>query len=112
MNVDHQTSQRTPNLSGQSRDELTLLGLKLMYQWAEEDKASWSPELMVQLNRRAWQDAGFVKTFEQLLKSGAKKGLDYNLRHAYDRIIHDGWDKHFPPLPGFHPLRILGNIPQ
>lgn len=106
-NVDHQTSQRTPNLSGQSKDELTLLGLDLMFEWAEEDQAGWSQELRTTLDRRAWQDATFVKGFEQLLRSGVHKDRDYDLRNAYEKIVADGWDKYFAPLAPRHPVRVL-----
>ncbi|MDB5490549.1 MAG: hypothetical protein JWO78_398 [Micavibrio sp.] len=106
FNVDHQTSMRTPNLSGQSKDELTLLGLDLMFRWAEEDQAGWTEGQRQTLNRRAWQDTTFVKTFEQKLRSRVE-GRDYDLHSVYAEVLRDGWDKHFAPLSSAHPIRVL-----
>lgn len=102
-NVDHQTSQRTPNLHGGSRDELALLGLRLMFSWAEADGLGWSTRDRAVLERRAWQDEGFVKTFGRLVWC-EREDRDFDLRRLYEDVRARGWDELFPPLPAAHPV--------
>lgn len=106
MNVDHQTSLRTPNISGQSRDELSALGLDLMFQWAAKDGIGWNETEKTILRRRTWQDETFNRTFDLHLWHG-KNGMDYDLRRVYDRAIQKGLDDLFKPLSSRHPVRVV-----
>lgn len=104
--VDHQTSQRTPNISGQSRDELTLLGIRLLHKWAAEDGLNWSEADRKTLERRAWQDEGFVKALDRHTRSSAP-GRDYDLKRVYEELKTKGWEGLFGPLAAKHPISVI-----
>lgn len=105
-NVDHQTSQRTPNIHGQSKDELAQLGVALMANWAAKDGTPFSDAELATLERRTWQDESFIKRFDLLIYSG-QPGQDYNLARVYEQVKAKGLDGVFPPLPETHPIRVL-----
>lgn len=105
-NVDHQTSQRMPNLHGQSKDELTLLGLRLLYGWQERDGIALSSEHQESLNLRAWQDEKFVKAFEGYTRANVP-GREFDLESVYAKIKAEGWEKTFPASTYRHPVRVL-----
>lgn len=102
-NVDHQTSQRTPNISGNSKEELCELGMELMFKWAEEDGIEIDSYEKDTISKRAWQDETFVKAFGSAVWSG-EANRDYNLRRVYNHVKENGWDSVFPPLPETHPI--------
>ena len=95
-NVDKQTSLRTPNLSGDSKDEIVALGINLMFKWAEEDQISLDG--FDDLHRRAWQDKTFASSFVSQAKNQGddKDVMTYDLRALYNRVKENGWDKTFP----------------
>jgi NAD+ synthase (glutamine-hydrolysing) len=104
--VDHQTSQRTPNISGECRDELVTLGIGLMFKWANEEGVNWSATDRRILERRAWQDEAFIKDFGRLVYS-ADGGMTYNLKKLYAKVKEQGWDNVFGPLPATHPISVI-----
>lgn len=105
-NVDHQTSLRTPNLSGQSRDELTLLGLKLVFKWAKNDGIAFAPMERALLEKRAWQDEKFVSAFALQVESRAED-RNYDLKPLYEKVRERGWDGVFTPLPANDAVRVV-----
>ncbi len=107
VSLDKQTSLRTPNLSGGSKDEIVRLGIDLLFQWAEEDGLGWDQQSYRLLRMRAWQDKGFVSEFYSLMSNRDKSlpNMNYNLRGLYDELKTKGWDNAFSPLPETHPLR-------
>lgn len=106
-NVDHQTSQRTPNIHGQSKDELALLGIDLIFKWAQEDGLAWDATERRLLERRAWQDERFIKIFDRAVRTD-NESMTYNLRSVYEIIKRDGWNALFPVLNDNHPIRVIG----
>lgn len=84
-NVDHQTSQRTPNLHGQSKDELAILGIDLIFSWAKEDGLQWNEADRKILVRLAWQNEEFVKEFDKLVYRKSEN-IDYDLKKLYNEI--------------------------
>lgn len=105
-NVDHQTSQRTPNLSGQSKYELADLGVKLMQRWAHNDDLEWDANEMAIIERRAKEDERFVDRFG-LHVASQKTNLNFDLRALYDRVHGEGWEQPFPPLPANDPINLI-----
>jgi len=88
-NVDHQTSQRTPNLHGQSKDELAILGIDIMFNWAKKDSLNWSEADRKLLVRLAWQKEEFVKEFDKLIYNKTEN-CDYDLKNLYNNIKEKG----------------------
>lgn len=112
MNVDHQTSLRTPNFSSGSADELAVLGVRLLAAWAKEEGVAISgfdPALAL---HRARQDENFIRTFEENVRNkNPDLKMDSDLNALYRRIKSEGWDAIFPPLPPNHPLMVIGRGP-
>ncbi len=108
-NVDHQTSQRTPNINGGSKDELTLLAIDLLFKWAEKDKLNWSLDDKKLFERRAWQDMTFIKEFDaSIWDSSSEK--DYNLNKLYKNLTTKGLYDTFDALDNKHPINILHKL--
>lgn len=105
-NVDHQTSQRTPNINGQSKDELTLLAIDLLFKWAQDDGLGWSADSKALLERRAWQDERFIKKFDSAVWSGASDKT-YDLEKLYGELKSKGWDGVFEVLDPKDPIRVV-----
>lgn len=107
--VDHQTSLRTPNLSGGSRDEIVGLGLDIMFDWAQKEDVAWSQTEYKILHLRAWQDKKFIEEFYILLNINAKShpNVSFNLRGVYDAVKTGGWHTVFSPLCKSHPILSL-----
>ncbi len=103
-NVDHQTSQRTPNIHGGSKDELTILAIDLLFKWAEKDNIEWQNREI--LERRAWQDATFIKTFDAAIWDNSSD-KDFNLNKLYANLKTQGWDDMFTPIDKKHPISII-----
>lgn len=110
-NVDKQTSLRTPNLGGGSRDEITKLGIDLLFKWAETDGLNWSQEQYAVLSARSWQDKGFIDDFYNLARNSdpAIENMSYNLRSLYDDLKENGWNEVFQPLQPSHPIHVIQN---
>lgn len=108
-NVDKQTSLRTPNLSGDSKDEIAALGIDLLFKWAKEDNLKWRCNDYAMLHQRAWQDKTFVTEFYDAIKNRNKdlKNTSFDLRGLYQKLKVDGWNKVFTPLPQNHFLRVI-----
>lgn len=108
-NKDHQTSRRTPNLSGQSKDEIVGLAIDLLFNWAEEEGVQWTDESYQLLRLRAWQDQKFIDEFyNAALNSDANvKNMTFNLRALYEDIQLCGWDSVFEPLHHDHPIAVI-----
>jgi len=102
--VDHQTSQRTPNLNGGSRDELAQLGINLLFSWAKNDGLDWTAEEYKMLNRRAWQDEEFLKEFDKKVYVNYD-GQNYDLKNLYGDLKEKGWKGTFKSLNNKHPLQ-------
>lgn len=113
-NVDKQSSLRTPNLSGQSKDEIVQLGISLLFSWAQKDQLEWSDESYRLLNSRAWQDRVFVDEFYKKVRNRDENLLNtsYNLRGLYENLKDNGWENVFPPLAQDHPLNIISHTPM
>jgi hypothetical protein len=108
-NVDHQTSLRTPNIHGQSKDELALLGVNLMFKWAKDEGLGWTDTQYNLLERRTWQDEAFVRAFDRGVWSGSPQ-REFDLARLYTHIKDEGWDGVFPPLDRTHPLVTLQSL--
>lgn len=108
-NVDHQTSQRTPNIGAEGQDEIASLGLDIMERWAERDGLQWDKEEMAIIRKRAWQDPSFIHRFEAGIWSGTA-GLDYDLGKLYRSVKQHGWDGVFPPLNDNHPIKVIYKV--
>jgi NH3-dependent NAD+ synthetase len=110
QSVDHQTSRRTSNLSGQSKDELTKLGVRILFDWAKRDGLDWSNIDSKLLEKRAEQEEGFIAKFDKEVWV-RDKGLDFNLESLYGQIKSHGWDHIFGPadhrLSMIHQYRTL-----
>lgn len=106
-NVDKQTSLRTPNLSGDSKDEIVGLGIDLIFKWAENDDLEWSQDQYHTLQNRAWQDKKFIKEFINYAKNKGenKDAMTYDLHALYMVLKGNGWDKLFTPLAPNSPLQ-------
>ncbi len=111
-NVDKQTSLRTPNLSGDSVDEITQLGIDLLFNWAREDGLSWTETQYKTLRARAWQDTEFPQAFLKLAenKNSDLANMDYNLRDLYEQLKARGWNKVFAHLPPQHPVQVIQKL--
>jgi NH3-dependent NAD+ synthetase len=98
--VDHQTSRRTPNLNGGSKDEIILAAIDQMHQWAERDGLEWSDHERTVLEERAWQDPTFVKKFmrDMTNKNPEIENMHYDLSALYSIIKDQGWDAVYEPL--------------
>lgn len=105
-NVDKQTSLRTPNLSGGSKDEIVTLGIDLMYQWAQRDGLRWDIQQLQMLRKRAWQDKKFVDEFYGAIRNTKdnKDVMSYDLDAVYQQVKEKGFDGVFTPLAPNHPL--------
>ncbi len=102
-NVDHQTSQRTPNLSGESRDEMALLGLELLFSWAERDGNPVAEDTQYLLRRRAWQDEDFIRAFDNQVYRPTDT-RSYDLKGVYQDVQAKGWDSLFGALAANDPI--------
>jgi NAD+ synthase (glutamine-hydrolysing) len=108
-NVDHQTSLRTPNLSGNGRDELVLLGIHIMYEWAQQEGLGWSEVDKEILERRAWQDEAFVQAFGREVKD-SEETKEVDLRSLYERIKNRGWGYVLGEAAQDSPSRLIAEI--
>ncbi|MFA7276708.1 MAG: nitrilase-related carbon-nitrogen hydrolase [Pseudobdellovibrionaceae bacterium] len=108
-NVDHQTSLRTPNLSGNGRDELVLLGIHIMYDWAQQEGLDWNEIDKPLLERRAWQDEAFVQAFGREVKS-AEESKEVDLRGLYERVRDRGWGQVLGEAAQDSPSRLIAEI--
>jgi len=109
LNVDHQTSLRTPNLSGQSRSDVVLLGVELVLQWAKNEGHLFKVDGNL-LRKRALQDENFVDIFESNMRNRIGiPGQEFDLRGFYNRLKEKGWDSIFPPLASNDPLSVIRN---
>jgi NAD+ synthase (glutamine-hydrolysing) len=108
-NVDKQTSLRTPNLSGRSQDEITQLGIDILFKWAKEDSLGWNQESYHLFRARAWQDKAFVRAFANLIRNREESliNMSFNLRGLYAELKDKGWNGVFEPLRDNHPLSII-----
>lgn len=105
-NVDKQTSLRTPNLGGGSRDEVVQLGIDLLFQWADEDGLEWDEESYRLLRTRAWQDKAFITEFYGHIwnRDEGLPNMNYNLRGLYAELKDKGWNDVFTPLQDNNPI--------
>jgi len=105
-NVDHQVSQRTPNLSGEGRDELTALGVKLLFTQARSEGIVFKTQFDESMfEKRAQEDETFSEIFAGNLRGGGR--LDFDLGVLYGKLKQDGLDKIFPPLPPTHEISVV-----
>jgi NH3-dependent NAD+ synthetase len=107
--VDHQTSRRTPNLNGGSKDEIILAAIDQMHQWAERDGLEWSDYERTILEERAWQDPAFVKQFMGAMvnRNPEIEHMHYDLSSLYNTIKNNGWDSVFEPLQEDAPVVMI-----
>ncbi len=108
-NVDHQTSRRTPNLNGGSKDEIIQMGIDMMFDWASSEGLGWKHEDYIMLQRRAYQDTAFMKEFMSGIsnRDEGMPNMHYNLRALYDQIRDHGWNNILTPLSPQHPLQSI-----
>lgn len=108
-NVDHQTSLRTPNISGNSKDELTSLAVHLINEWADRDGVALTGGHPQIIAKRAAQDERFIRVMDQRVwKRDAGSSIDIVLEQVYDDVKQDGWDGVFGSLPASHPIMVVG----
>ncbi len=108
LNVDHQSSLRTPNLSGGSKDELTLLGVNLISKWIKDSGGQIASDQESLLKKRAQQDSEFIGIFDRNVRNQDKSlKIDTNLRALANKVGRDGWGSVFPPLAADHPLAVI-----
>lgn len=62
-NVDHQSSMRTPNLSGNYRDEIILLAIDLHYERLKKNGIAVDEKERSELRKKAWQDKEFAENY-------------------------------------------------
>ena len=88
QSVDKQTSLRTPNLSGGSRDEIVQMGIGLLYDWAKDESLNWAEDDKRLAMQRATQDKAFVQEFYSKIwnRDPALEHMSYNLRGLYDQL--------------------------
>ena len=109
--VDKQTSLRTPNLSGGSRDEIVQLGIDLLFIWADQDELGWDLDTYDLCQARAWQDKKFVEDFYHYMwNRDPEINMSYNLRGLYDALKDRSWDEIFGILPTSHPIIMTENL--
>jgi len=106
-NVDHQVSMRTPNFSGNSRDELVRLGIDLMFKWAKEENCGWDENKRAALYIRARTEDAFVNDFMSALWNSDENAPDYDLRRLYSRIHTEGWQKTFGVMDTSSPQYLI-----
>lgn len=90
-NVDKQVSLRTPNISAANRDELTLLGVKLMFKFGQDENAFWASDRKIfeELEYNALYNEKFIAAFEGALKQGSEN-LSYDVRSVYEKVKDNG----------------------
>lgn len=103
--VDHQTSLRTPNLSGNDRAELTQLGLSLLFTAAKAEVVPppWVQE-EAQWQKRALLDEAFVSNFESALRFEARhapRKTSFYLDGLVKTAQTKGLAALFGPVPAF-----------
>lgn len=101
-NVDHQTSLRTPNISGQDLDQLNELGVRLLFarakkefgdahpRWQAQDEAAWV--------KRAKRDEHFRGYFDYALRKYSKYGMLYDIEALYQQLRDSGLEAYFGPI--------------
>ncbi|MBI1326324.1 MAG: hypothetical protein GC136_01630 [Alphaproteobacteria bacterium] len=102
QNVDHQVSLRTPNLSGNSKDEIVELGIDVL-----AVKMAISDDQISLLKRRSRQDEDFVEKFMSLLKQG-KRDLSCDLSVIEQAVREKGWEGTFGEPPEY--LKVLSVV--
>ena len=108
-NVDHQSSLRTPNWSGNDQNKLVDLGVKLVFAEAAKQGVKLKGGDEVLMHKRAMQDEGFVEQFQHFLR-GRDGALDFDVKRVFDRVADKGWDKAFTPLPEDHAIMVNYNL--
>ena len=104
-NVDHQTSLRTPNLSGQDRAELTQLGIKLLFAMARAehgDRHMWGKHVEKDWAEYALKDEDFVDVFEDELSRRGDPSQKFNLDDLYQRLKYKGMTEVFSPINAYY----------
>lgn len=113
-NVDKQTSLRTPNLSGQSLDEIAALAIDILFNWAEEEQLGWSDDEYKLLQQRTWQDLGFVEEFYDSLFNTDQKNVPnttFDLKGVFEKLkTGGGWNQVYSPIQSSHPLATILNL--
>lgn len=94
-NVDKQRSMHTPNISAANRDELTLLGVKLMFKKAKTENVFWAndAQLFAEMEYNALYNEKFVNAFEDGIKRST--GLTYNVDALYEALKVNGPHQYF-----------------
>tara|TARA_R110002124_G_scaffold287216_2_gene471673 strand:- start:107732 stop:110467 length:2736 start_codon:yes stop_codon:yes gene_type:complete len=94
-NVDKQCSLKTPNISAANRDELTLLGVKLLMKFAKEDNAFWHNDRAVfkQLEFNALYNEDFIGAFEKSISN--HEGLRFDVKSLYNALKDNGPHQYF-----------------
>ena len=104
-NVDHQSSLRTPNWSGNDQNKLVDLGVKLVFERAAKVGVTLKGADIDLMHKRAMQDEDFVDEFQHFLR-GRDGALDFDIKRVFDRVADQGWDKAFTQLPEDHPIMV------
>jgi NH3-dependent NAD+ synthetase len=103
-NVDHQTSLRTPNLSGQDTAELAQLGIRLLFAKARDEfgqhaSTAWNPDAERLWYKRTLCDENFADDFGVELRVGGDPALEFDLDALYRRARDNGLVAVFEPPP-------------
>ena len=94
-NVDKQRSMHTPNISAAMRDELTLLGVKLLFKMGKDDGVFWANDsaLFAEMEYNALYNEKFVNAFENGIKRN--EGLTFNIQALYNDLKTNGPNQYF-----------------
>ncbi len=94
-NVDKQTSLRTPNISAANRDELTMLGVKLMFKYAKDEGTFWAndPAIYELMEHNALYNEAFINSFDKALQG--KSALRFDVKALYESVKDNGPQQFF-----------------
>ena len=85
----------TPNISAAMRDELTLLGVKLLFKMGKDDGVFWANDsaLFAEMEYNALYNEKFVNAFESGIKRN--EGLTFNIQALYNDLKTNGPNQYF-----------------
>jgi NAD+ synthase (glutamine-hydrolysing) len=94
-NVDKQTSLRTPNISAANRDELTMLGVKLMFKYAKDENDFWAndPAIYELMEHNALYNEAFINDFDSALQN--QSTLRFDVQGLYKSVKDNGPQQFF-----------------
>ena len=99
--VDHQTSMRTPNISGNYESELAQLGVRQLFAMAKQEfngtNPAWDAKAEAHWMARAKRDEVFVSQFDVEVRRGKTNRMEYNIEALFERVKVEGLAAVFKP---------------